>query len=146
MLEQKDLQAIAELIDARATKTEEKLNARIDVLDEKYEALNSKVDNLEERLNGRIDNLEERLNGRIDTLEDKIVEVERNLVSELVRTEDILTRRMDKIEKNQEELNQFYKVSKLEYGNVDLLIKIMEGFQKRLEALEKKNTWKVIQG
>lgn len=135
MLEQKDLQAIAELIDARATKTEEKLNARIDVLDEKYEALNSKVDNLEERLNFRI-----------DTLEDKIVEVERNLVSELVRTEDILTRRMDKIEKNQEELNRYYKVTKLEYGNVDLLLKIMEGFQKRLEALEKKNTWKVIQG
>lgn len=158
MLEQKDLQAIAELIDARAIQTEEKLSGKIDTLEKETRELSVKVGALEEttgelsvkvgaleettgELSVKVGALEEitgELGEKINTLEERISEVERTLVDELVRTEDRLTKKIERIEKNIEELNQYYRINKLENGNTGLILQILEGYQKRLEALERK--------
>lgn len=91
MLEKKDLEAIAELIDARANKTE-----------------------------------------------DLIREVESTLVNELVRTEDKLSKRIARVEKNLEELNQYYRIAKLESDNTSLLLKMINDLQKEVDALKSK--------
>lgn len=50
----------------------------------------------------------------LQAIAELIKESERTIVNELARTEDILTRRIEKIEQNLEELNQYYKITKLE--------------------------------
>lgn len=172
MLEQKDLQAIAELIDSRISKTEarfdekigvleskiEKLDKRVGTLEKKVDALDKKVDALDKRvgtleknvdaLDKKVETLDKRtgllenavgtLCKKSDVLEGRISEVENNLINELVRTETILTRRFDKVEKNLEELNEYYRIDKLENGNTALILKTMEEYHKRLKALEAK--------
>lgn len=119
MLDPKDLQAIAELIDARALKTEDKI----------------------EELSGRIGVLEEttgELSGKIISLKDKITRVEIMFSNQLVRTEDIFKHKLEKVEMELREIKEYYRVNRIENGNVDLTLQILEEFQKRLEILEKK--------
>ena len=84
MLDEKDLQAIAELIDARAEKTE-------------------------------------------DLLLDKIG-----------RTQSYLEKQIVEIKKNIDELNQYYRITRLENDNTTLLLKMIESLQKDVEELKKK--------
>ena len=84
MLEPKDLQAIAELIDARVTKSE---------------------------------NL---------------------ILGELVKIEDTLLLQIEQVKKNLEELNQYYRITRLENNNTTLLLKMIEGLEKEVEELKKK--------
>ena len=123
MLEQNDLQAIAELIDIRVTKTEDMFSGRFDNVE-------SEVGTLKRRFEGFED--------KMRALDEKISDVERTLVNELVRTEDKLTRRISKIEKELEELKEGYKTNRLEDGNWTMMFQILEDFQKRLEAMERK--------
>ena len=144
MLESKDLQAIAELIDFRITKTENRFDEKMDALDKKVDVLDKRVDALDKKvdvLNKRVDALDKRmdtLDKRVDVLDGRMSEVERNLIDELARTEDIFVRRFDKVEKNLEELNQYYRIDKLENGNIALMLHTMEEYHKRLKALEVK--------
>ena len=84
MLEQKDLQAIAELIDARVTKSESLI------------------------------------------------------LGELVKIEDTLILQIEQVKKNLEELNQYYRITRLENNNTTLLLKMIEGLEKEVEELKKK--------
>lgn len=84
MLDEKDLQAIANLIDSRADKTEKLL------LDEM---------------------------GRVQTYLDK---------------------QISKVQKNMEELQQYYRITRLENDNTALLLKMIETLQKDVEELKKK--------
>lgn len=110
MLEQKDLCAIAELIDSRIGKTEDMIK----------------------ETNKRVSELETKLTNRIESVEKRVSEVESMLVNELVRTEDILSRRMEKIENNMKELNRNFQIQN---GKTAL---ILEEYHKRLLVLEEK--------
>lgn len=123
MLEQNDLQAIAELIDIRVTKTEDMFSGRFDNVESEVGTLKSRFEVFEDKMRA---------------LDEKISDVERTLVNELVRTEDKLARRISKIEKELEELKEGYKTNRLEDSNWTMMFQILEGFQKRLEAMERK--------
>jgi hypothetical protein len=84
MLDEKDLQAIAELIDTRAEKTE---------------------------------NL---------------------LLDEIGRTQSYLEKQIAEVKKNVDELNQYYRITRLENDNTALLLKMIESLQKDVEELKKK--------
>ena len=84
MLNEKDLQAIAELIDTRAEKTE---------------------------------NL---------------------LLDEIGRTQSYLEKQIAEVKKNVDELNQYYRITRLENDNTALLLKMIESLQKDVEELKKK--------
>lgn len=133
MLEQKDLQAIAELIDARLTKTDDKLEelsrrigaleSRMNALESRMDALESRMDALEEKfaaLERRVDALE----AKVDALNIRINDVERNLSNELVRTEDKLCRRIGRIEMSIEVFKQYFKLNIVDSEDVALTLQL----------------------
>jgi len=165
MLDQKDLQAIAELMDCRISKTEEKLITEMDArisevetnLTNRIDAVEKKVSEVETNLTNRIDAVEKkvsevetRLTTRIDAVEqrvsnvetglvslgNKIDEVESTLAKQLIRTEDILTRRMNKMSDKLEEISEYYRVEKLESGNMGMVLQMLESYNVRLKKLE----------
>lgn len=117
MLEQKDLQAIAELMDSRIGKTEEMIKET-----------NNRVSKLE----NKVSEVETKLTRRIKAVENRVSEVESMLVNELMRTEDILTRRLDKVEKNTEEWSRNCQIQN------EHTALILEEYHKRLLVLETK--------
>ncbi|MGN0306220.1 MAG: hypothetical protein ACI4D2_08710, partial [Lachnospiraceae bacterium] len=62
-------------------------------------------------------------------LDKRFAESENLLLEELDRVETRLTRRMDKMQENLDELGQFYRILLLEKGNFELL-------ERRVAALE----------
>lgn len=128
MLEQKDLHAIAEIVNAGFAKTEEMIKET----NERVSRIEQKVYEVESNLTSKIENVERKLSNRIEMAERNISEVESMLVNELVKTEDILSRRMDKLEKNMEELNHNFQIQNRHTAL------ILEEYNKRLVRLETK--------
>lgn len=51
---------------------------------------------------------------------------------------DILERKIEKVQKNLDELNQYYRITKLENDNTALLLKMIDELSRRVEKLEKR--------
>ena len=102
MLEQKDLQAIREIIKEEIAESEDRMDVKL-----------AKSENL--------------------TLE------------EMERTRNILEKRIDKIQRNLDELNQYYRITKLENDNTALLLKMIDELSRRIEELENKKVGKFTQ-
>lgn len=68
----------------------------------------------------------------------KLTKSENLILQETERTRNILEKRIDQIQKNLDELNQYYRITKLENDNTALLLKMIEKLEKRVEDLEKK--------
>ena len=106
-------------------------NSEITILnkvDEKFAKFGEKVDE-------KFVSFEERIMRQVD---EKITKSEIFLLDEIERTRNILEKRIDKIEQDIDELKQYYRITKLEDSNVELLLKINDELSKRVEALEKK--------
>ena len=67
MLEKKDLEAIAELIDARMAKTD----SRLDQMDSRFEQIDSRFDQMEDMIGKAIDRSEEFLLDELDRYDRK---------------------------------------------------------------------------
>ncbi len=132
MLEQKDLEAIAQLIEERAQKTETLLLGRIDETETK---LTGRIDETEIKLTGRIDETETKLSDRI---EQRAQQTESFLLDELARTQDYLGAQIESVRKKQEEMYQFYRLDRLDNDNLTLLLRLVESMQKRLDEIENK--------
>ena len=65
--------------------------------------------------------------------------VSENLVlEETERTRNILEEQINTVQKNLEELTQYYRITKLENDNTALFLKMMDELSRRIEELEKK--------
>ena len=60
------------------------------------------------------------------------------LLDEISRANNSLEKQMEQIKKNLEELQQYYRITKLENENTTLLLKMIEALQKDVEDLKKK--------
>ena len=60
------------------------------------------------------------------------------MLDEIGRTQVYLENKINKVQKNLEELNQYYRITKLENDNTALLLKMIDELSKRVEELEKK--------
>ncbi|MDE5951162.1 MAG: hypothetical protein K2H12_06265, partial [Acetatifactor sp.] len=69
-------------------------------------------------------------------LDKKLRKSESLILDELERTRNILERQIQKLQQNVDELNQYYRITKLEDSNVSLLLEMYEDLSKRVEALE----------
>lgn len=68
-----------------------------------------------------------------------IMKEEINLVlKELDRVQVSLENKISAVQKNLDELNQYYRITKLENDNTALLLKMIDELSKRVEELEKK--------
>ena len=68
----------------------------------------------------------------------KLEKTERILLDEIVRTQDILEEKINTVQKNIDELKQYYKITRLESDNTSLLIQMITELQKRVTELESK--------
>lgn len=112
MLEKKDLELIAETVDRIIEKRIEPLKKDIAVLKTDVAVLKADVDGLKSM--------------------DKLI------LDEVEREHNITEKGINKVQKNLDELNQYYKITKLENDNISLILRMTQGFSKRLEALERK--------
>ena len=140
MLEQKDLDALSIMMQNIVKNSEITI---LNKVDEKFAKFEEKVDekfvSFEERIMRQVDekfiSFEERIMQQVD---EKITKSEIFVLDEIERTRNILEKRIDKIEQDIDELKQYYRITKLEDSNVELLLKINDELSKRVEALEKK--------
>lgn len=71
-------------------------------------------------------------------IREELSESENLILKEMDRNQDLAYERIDKLRKNVEELQQYYKINKLENDNTAILLKLIEDFSKRLTDLEHK--------
>ena len=102
MLEQKDLEMIAEVV----TKTIEPI--KIEITEMKTEITEMKS---------------------MDQL----------ILAEIGREHEILVSKIEKVQQNLDELNQYYKITKLENDNTAILLQMINELSKRIENLEKRS-------
>lgn len=68
----------------------------------------------------------------------KITESENLFLKEMDRVQINLTNKINEVQKNLDELSQYYRITKLENDNTALLLKMIDELSKRVEELEKK--------
>ena len=80
--------------------------------------------------------------GLIDASESKVTtkidETESLLLDEIGGTQSYLEKQISEVKKNIDELNQYYRITRLENDNTTLLLKMIESLQKDVEELKKK--------
>ena len=110
-----------------------------EILDEKLHnfenRMDEKLDNLESRMDEKLDNLENRM---INTMDVKLRDSENLLLEETERTRTILENKISDVQKNIDDLNQYYRVARLESDNLSLVIGTVQNLTKRVEELERK--------
>ena len=114
MLEQKDLDILKNMLETVMKGTEESILGKVD----------EKLGKTEESILERADK--------------KLLKSESLVLDEVERTRKILEKQIEKVQKNLDEINQYYKITKLENDNTSLVLKLIDELFKRIEELEKR--------
>lgn len=148
-----------ELILQKITGLEDKVTG----LEDKVTGLENKVTGLEDRMTGfedRMTGLENKVTGLEDgqqnilqqidekitaseermmqKMDEKLTHSENLILHELDRVQERLETDVQKVERNLEELQQYYRITKLENDNTSLLLKMYNNMQKEIEELKAK--------
>ncbi len=114
MLEQKDLDMLKNMMETVMKTTEESILMNVD----------EKLEKTEESILMKVD--------------EKLLKSETLVLGEIERTRSYLEKQIEKVQKNMDELNQYYRITKLEADNTALWLRLIDGLSKRVEELEKK--------
>ena len=117
MLEQNDLMAIRKIMKEQIAESDKRMDVRFA--------------ESENRTAARLTEFEKRTDARLAESENLILE-------EMERTRNILEKQIESVQKNLDELNQYYRITKLENDNTALLLKMINELSRRSEELEKK--------
>lgn len=115
----------------------------VDTMDKKLESLENRMDKkLESLENKMVNTMDEKLekleNKMVNTMDEKLRDSENLLLEEMERTRTILENKISIVQKNVDDLNQYYRVSRLENDNLSLVIGAVQNLTKRVEELERK--------
>lgn len=80
----------------------------------------------------------ERLDKMEKNFQNSITESEKMLLDEIERMQNFTNDKIEKLQKNIEELTQYYRITKLESDNTKLLLQIIEDLRKDVEELKKR--------
>ena len=109
-------------------KWEQKLDKRFDEQDRKWE----------QKLDKRFDEQDKKWNINLHSiLDQRFAESENMILEELDRVEIRLGRRIDNLQKSMDAVNEFYRISLLEKGNLQLLEERVDSLENRLAVVEK---------
>ena len=131
MLDKRDLELLRDMV---GEVVEEKVNPKFEAIDRRFEAMDQRLDAMDQRFEGidrRFEALEEKMEARIQ-------ESENLLLDELDRIQKHLSERIDKVQSEVDELNQYHRIKKLEDDNTGLILKLVENLMKRMDVLEAK--------
>lgn len=73
-----------------------------------------------------------------EIVEDKVTQSGNMILEEIDRVQGILQQNIKIVEKNLEELQQYYRITKLENDNAMLLLKMVDELSRRVTELENK--------
>ena len=123
---------MSEILDEKLHNFENRMDEKLDNLESR---MDENLDNLESRMDEKLDNLENRM---INTMDVKLRDSENLLLEEMERTRTILENKISDVQKNIDDLNQYYRVARLESDNLSLVIGTVQNLTKRVEELERK--------
>lgn len=86
-------------------------------------------------IDGRLGKTENLIRAEIDS---RVGKTEDLLLDEIGRTQTYLEKQINDVKKNIENLEQYYRITKLENDNTAILLKIIEDIKERVEKLEQK--------
>lgn len=96
----------------------ELLSAISDMMDQKISGIDRKISDMDQKF------------------DEKLKNTENMILDELGRTRSILEDRIDRMQNNIDEMNQYYRITKLKNDNTVLILRLVDGLSKRVEALE----------
>ncbi|MDE7367291.1 MAG: hypothetical protein K2N24_08045 [Lachnospiraceae bacterium] len=142
--------AILEKVDDRLEKTETSILEKVDDRLEKTEA--SILEKVDDRLEKAEASILEKVDDRLEKIEISLLnkvdiqlrQSENMILSEMECTRTILEKQIERIRQNMDELNQYYRIAKLENDNTELLLDRINELSKRVEELERRAVWKVM--
>ena len=109
-------------------KWEQKLDKRFDEQDRKWE----------QKLDKRFDEQDKKWDINLHSiLDQRFAESENMILEELDRVEIRLGRRIDNLQKSMDAVDEFYRISLLEKGNLQLLEERVDSLENRLAVVEK---------
>lgn len=117
----------------------QKINGRLDKMDDRFDKIDDRLDKMDDRLDkmdNRLDKMDNRMDGMV-TKED-LRESENMILSHIDHVQEVFDKRFEKLEKNMEELCQYYRITKLENENTTLLLRMIEELRKDVEDLKRK--------
>lgn len=113
-------------------KWEQKLDKRFDEQDKKWDL------KLEQQFKKRFDEQDKKWDINLHSiLDQRFAESENMILEELDRVEIRLGRRIDNLQKSMDAVNEFYRISLLEKGNLQLLEERVDSLENRLAVIEK---------
>lgn len=103
----------------------ELLSAISDMMDQKISGIDRKISDMDQKISDMDQKFDEKLKN-----------TENMILDELGRTRSILEDRIDRMQNNIDEMNQYYRITKLKNDNTVLILRLVDGLSKRVEALE----------
>lgn len=144
MLDQKDLELLQNLMQEVVKESEQNI---LNSVDKKIAASEQNViSTVDKKIAASERNIISSVDKKIAASERKILSVmdeklsrsENMILNELDRVQAHLEGDLEKVQKNLEELKQFYKIDKLETDNTSLLLKMYNDMQKEIAEIKTK--------
>ena len=144
MLDQKDLELLQNLMQEVVKESEQNI---LNSVDKKIAASEQNViSTVDKKIAASERNVISSVDKKIAASERKILSVmdeklsrsENMILNELDRVQAHLEGDLEKVQKNLEELKQFYKIDKLETDNTSLLLKMYKDMQKEIAEIKTK--------
>ncbi len=114
MLEQKDLEMLKGVMESVVRESESKIIAEMDA-----------------KMDARFQESENKIIAEMDA---RFRESENMILEDLDRVHINLGNRIDKVQKNLDELNQYYRITKLENDNTAILLKMIQDQDKTIQG------------
>lgn len=129
MLDQKDLELLQNLMQEVVKESEQNI---LNSVDKKIAASEQNViSTVDKKIAASERNV-------ISVMDEKLSRSENMILNELDRVQAHLEGDLEKVQKNLEELKQFYKIDKLETDNTSLLLKMYNDMQKEIAEIKTK--------
>ena len=110
----------------------ELLSAISDMMDQKISGIDRKISDMDQK----ISDMDQKISDMDQKFDEKLKNTENMILDELGRTRSILEDRIDRMQNNIDEMNQYYRITKLKNDNTVLILRLVDGLSKRVEALE----------
>ena len=130
MLDQKDLELLQNLMQEVVKESEQNILNSVD----------KKIAASEQNVISTVDKKKIAASERkiLSVMDEKLSRSENMILNELDRVQAHLEGDLEKVQKNLEELKQFYKIDKLETDNTSLLLKMYNDMQKEIAEIKTK--------
>lgn len=141
MLDNHDLQLLKNLFTESEQRLEKRFDERLVSLEVRFD---QKLSDLETRFDQKLSSLEDRFDQKLaaaqaslkQCIEERACKTENTLLDEMDRYDRKYEQRFHRLENDVEILNSFYRISRNENQNFQILLKITDDLNRRLTIIE----------